>query len=65
MGVDERTEGERRERKAGQRDRGRDRDQPAVAADVPDEGHDRIDQRQGEREDESEMAGLDDHAMCP
>ena len=61
MRVGERGEGQCREGEAGEGHRGRDRQQRAVAAKMADEGHDRVDERERERQDEGKMAGLDDH----
>ena len=64
MGVDERREGDRDQRELGQRGAAADAHQAAVADARAPERHDGLGERCGEREDEGEMADLDDHGLA-
>ena len=64
MGVDEGREGDRDQEELGQRGATADAHQAAVADASAPERHDRLGERRGEREDEGEMADLDDHCVA-
>ena len=64
MGVDERREGDRDQRQLDQRGAAADTHQAAIADAGAPERHDGLSEGRGEREDEGEMADLDDHGLA-
>ena len=64
MGVDERREGDRDQQELGQGGATADAHQAAVADASAPERHDRLGERRGEREDEGEVADLDNHCLA-
>ena len=61
MRVGEGAERQSGKQEAGDRHSRRDREEPAITLVVADKRNNRIDDCQGQREDEREMTGFDDH----
>ena len=65
MRVDERGEGDRDQRELAERGAAADAHQAVVADAGAPERHDGLSERRAEREDQREMADLDDHVWPP